>query len=58
MEKVIKFLKDEEGISTLEYALLAAFATVALIAMGTVFWDTLVDKLSNIAGQVSGIGGS
>jgi len=54
MEKVIKFLKDEEGISTLEYALLAAFASASLIVLGTVFWDVLKDKLSDIAQTVAG----
>ena len=35
MEKVISFLKDEEGVSAVEYGLVAALIAIALIAGAT-----------------------
>ena len=34
-EKLIKFIKDEDGIETIEYALIAALIAIASIAAAT-----------------------
>ncbi len=37
MKKLIKFLKDEDGVTAIEYGLIAAFIALAIIiAVGTV----------------------
>ncbi len=36
MKKLIKFLKDEEGVTALEYGLIAALIAVAIIAAVTI----------------------
>ena len=49
MERLIKFLKDEEGVTAIEYGLIAALVAVAIIAAVT----TLGTSLSGIFGRVS-----
>ncbi len=36
MKKLIKFLKDEEGVTALEYGLIAALIAVAIIGAVTI----------------------
>ncbi len=36
VKKLIKFLKDEEGVTALEYGLIAALIAVAIIAAVTI----------------------
>ncbi|MEA3385464.1 MAG: Flp family type IVb pilin [Thermodesulfobacteriota bacterium] len=55
MEKVIRFFKDEEGVTALEYSLIAALIAVIIIgavsAAGTGVNDTfqlVADKLAEV----------
>lgn len=56
MEKLRKFLKDEEGVTALEYTVLAALIIVAIIAFFgdirqavTDIWTKISDALSTAA---------
>ena len=50
MEKLKKFFKEEDGVTAIEYGLIAA-----LIAVGIIFAVTTVgDKLENTFNTVSG----
>ena len=48
MEKLVKFLKDEEGVTAIEYGLIAALVGVAAIAALT----TLGGNLTTLFGTV------
>ena len=50
MQKFLKFLKDEEGVTAIEYGLIAALVAVAIIVALT----TLGTKVSNTFSTVSG----
>ena len=49
MKKLMRFLKDEEGVTAIEYGLIAALIAVAIIAALT----TAGDALQQIFGRVS-----
>lgn len=44
MKRVIRFLKDEEGVTAIEYGLIAAATAVVLIA-GTAIIGPKLDKI-------------
>ncbi len=48
MEKLIRFFKDEEGATAVEYGLMVALIAVAI--MGTVY--TLGGRLNTLFGQI------
>ena len=54
MKKLIRFLKDEEGVTAIEYGLIAALVAVAIIAGATLLGTSLNDKFSYVATTVSG----
>jgi pilus assembly protein Flp/PilA len=56
MEKLIKFLKDEEGASMPEYALLVALIAVVVIAGATLLGNAVNDKLNLVGNTVTGAG--
>ena len=50
MNKIKNFLKDESGIETLEYAIIAAIvAAVALLIYGSGWGQQVKDKLNEAA---------
>ncbi|HDS1101640.1 Flp family type IVb pilin [Stenotrophomonas maltophilia] len=53
-----RFLKEEDGVTALEYGLLAAVIAGVLIAVGNDkikgFFETLFDNLSALATKASG----
>ena len=53
MNKIINFLKDEEGVTAIEYALIAALVAVA----GIVGWSTLGGAISDQADGIATIVG-
>ena len=53
MEKLIKFLKDEEGASMPEYALLVALIAVVVIVGAGALGIAVNDKLADVAGVVT-----
>ncbi|QGM01590.1 Flp family type IVb pilin [Stenotrophomonas maltophilia] len=53
-----KFLKEEDGVTALEYGLLAAVIAGVLIALGSTqikdFFETLFENLTKLADKASG----
>ncbi len=53
-----KFLKEEDGVTALEYGLLAAVIAGVLIVLGDTqikeFFKTLFDNLTKLANKASG----
>ena len=56
MERLKKFLKDEEGASMHEYALLVALIAVVVIAGATILGTAVNDKLTTVGNTVTGAG--
>ncbi len=54
MEKLLRFLKDEEGALAMEYGLLAAFIALVIIVGVTALGSNLNAFFSKIAGAVGG----
>ena len=52
MERIRRFLKEEEGVTMLEYALIAALVGVAAILALTNLGTKLSSTFSNVATQV------
>ena len=48
MEKLIRFFKDEEGVTAIEYGLIAAFIAIAII----VFLPSIRTALSTIFSEI------
>jgi len=53
MKKLISFLKDEEGATAIEYGLIAALISVAIIATVTLVGDKLVLVFQKIADELT-----
>lgn len=51
-----RFVKDESGATAIEYGLIAALISVALIAGATTLGDALDNKFSDIADTLEGAG--
>ncbi|MFT4570052.1 MAG: pilus assembly protein Flp/PilA [Hyphomicrobiaceae bacterium] len=49
MGSIVKFLKDEEGATAIEYGLLAALISIAAIAAMTSVGTNLTAKLDEVA---------
>jgi pilus assembly protein Flp/PilA len=54
MERLIKFLKDEEGVTAIEYGLIAALVGVAAIAALTTLGGNLRTLFTTVGTTVSG----
>jgi len=48
MEKVIRFFKDEEGVTAIEYSLIAALIAVVIIMAVTHTGDAVSDTFETI----------
>lgn len=55
---VARFLKDESGATAIEYGLIAALISVALIAGATTLGNALSNQFTNIAGKLNCSGGA
>ena len=53
MEKMIKFLKDEEGAHAIEYGLIASLIAVAIIAGATLLGGNLNKMFSFVASKIT-----
>lgn len=51
MEKIKRFLKEEEGAHAIEYGLIASLIAVAIIVGATTLGGKLNDLFTNIAGK-------
>lgn len=52
MEKLLKFLKDEDGVTAIEYGLIAALIAVFLIGALTGLGTALQNTFNAIVGQM------
>ncbi len=52
MEKLIRFFKDEEGATAIEYGLLAALIAVVMAVGATALGVSLKDLFNEIAGKL------
>ena len=55
-EKLIKFLKDEDGIETIEYALIAALIAIASILAATFLGSEVNDVYSGVGSVLQNSG--
>ncbi|CAH1746291.1 protein of unknown function [Thauera humireducens] len=55
--KLIEFLKDEEGATAIEYALIAALIAVVIITALTAMGDTLKGVFNDIVTKLGGTPG-
>jgi pilus assembly protein Flp/PilA len=53
MKRLLKFLKDEEGLVAIEYALIATFVALAIVVSITLLGTNLKSTFSKIASQVA-----
>ena len=49
MEKLLKFLKEEEGATTVEYGVMVGIIAVGIIAVVTLVRDALRVTFNNVA---------
>lgn len=54
MNKLLRFMKDEEGVTAIEYALIASLIAVAIIGAVTLVGSDLSAKFTSIAGSLKG----
>jgi Flp pilus assembly pilin Flp len=53
MNKLMKFFKDEDGLETVEYAVMLAFIAVGLIFAITVLRNSVANKFSEAATKIN-----
>jgi pilus assembly protein Flp/PilA len=53
MSTIRKFLKDESGATAIEYGLIAALVSVAIIAMLTLLGENLNDTFKTVADNLA-----
>lgn len=57
MKKILmRFLKDEDGVTAIEYGLIAALIAVVIITAVTLVGNSLENTFNYIGGQVSTAG--
>ena len=56
MKKLMNLIKDEEGVTAIEYGLIAALIAVVIIGAVTVVGTNLSDKFNEVATAVSSAG--
>jgi pilus assembly protein Flp/PilA len=52
MKKLLKFLKDEEGVTAIEYGLIASLIAVAIIVSVGLVGDGLVATFDDVAANL------
>ena len=53
MNKLLRFMKDEEGVTAIEYALIASLIGLAIIGAVTLVGTNLSAKFNAIAGKLN-----
>ncbi len=57
MKKLLRFLKDEEGVTAIEYGLIAALIAVVIIVSVTLVGTSLVGIFNTIAKELNAASG-
>jgi len=52
VKKLIEFIKDEDGVSAIEYGLIAALIAIVIIGGVTLIGNSLNSKFSNIGCEI------
>lgn len=52
MKKLLRFFRDEEGISSVEYAILLAFIAAALVAAVIALRDAVIGRFEDATEQL------
>jgi len=55
MRKLTRFLKDEEGVTSIEYALIAAGIGIAIVAVVGSVGDRLVGFFGDVVEELEGV---
>jgi pilus assembly protein Flp/PilA len=58
MEKLVRFFKDEQGVTAIEYALIASLIAVFIVAALYFVGGQVEDTYQNVASEVANAGGS
>ena len=53
VNSIVQFMREEEGVTTLEYGLLAALIAAAIIGAVTALGSTVSNTFSRIANSIS-----
>jgi pilus assembly protein Flp/PilA len=56
IKQFVKFLKDEDGVTSVEYAIMAALIALVVIAGATVLGNNTNDTFNTVAGVIPGAG--
>ncbi len=56
MERIRRFLKDEEGVTAIEYGLIAALIAVAIIGAVTTLGTNLSGIFTTVSGKLTAAG--
>ena len=54
LTKIAKFLKDEEGLTTVEYAVAGTLIALAVVAAFTQLGNAVNDSITSITGAIGG----
>jgi pilus assembly protein Flp/PilA len=52
MKKLMRFLKNEDGVTSVEYAVMVALIAAVVIAGATLLGTATDNKLTDISGQI------
>ena len=58
MKQIFNFLKDEDGVTAIEYGLIAALIAVAIIGAVTTVGGNLTATFQEVSGNLTSAGGS
>ncbi|AOY58734.1 Flp family type IVb pilin [Desulfococcus multivorans] len=58
MEKIVDFIKEEDGAIAVEYILLIVFVAFLILAGGSYFADKVSDKYKDIGNKINTINGN
>ena len=54
MEKLMRFFKDEEGVTAIEYSLIAALIAIVIILMVTLTGQEVSELFSKVSSALDG----
>jgi pilus assembly protein Flp/PilA len=54
IKQFIKFFKDEDGVTSVEYAIMAALIALVVIVGAGVLGENTNDTFTNVAGHIPG----
>ena len=55
MEKLMRFFKDEEGVTAIEYSLIAALIAIVIIVMVMATGESVSEVFSKVSSALTGV---